>query len=179
MNIRLLYRKVHFIAFVVLLIGCFGAFYNVSVKSNLDFIDSAIDRIVAKKKLLELYTEEIKLEGELTSLGAMFPQRLDMRWTMSILNEIAKREGIEIVTIRPMPVINGDFHDELRVSILVECSYHQLGRMIDAIDSTDKYIQIEELKSVPVLKRNNTAKVKDNVVIIGWQITFVSIVPKV
>ena len=69
MNIRLLYRKVHFIAFIVLLFGCFGAFYNISVKSNLDFIDSAINRIVAKKKLLELYTEEIKLESELTSLA--------------------------------------------------------------------------------------------------------------
>ena len=92
--------------------------------------------------------------------------------------KLTKREDIEIVTIRPMPVINGDFNDELRVSILVECSYHQLGRMIDAIDSTDKYIQIEELKAVPMLKRNNTAKVKDNVIIIGWQIIFVSIVPK-
>jgi Tfp pilus assembly protein PilO len=178
-NIRLLYRKGHFILFVLLLIISFGGFYNISVKNNLDAISSSIVRIEAKKQLLELYSEKIKLEGELLSLSAMFPQDSDPRWIMAIVNNIAKKERVEIITVRPMPVVVGDFHDELRISVAMEGSYHQIGRMVAAIDNTDKYIQIDHLKALAVSGGKSASQSGSEEVVVGWQATVISVVPKI
>ncbi|MDP8252838.1 MAG: type 4a pilus biogenesis protein PilO [Candidatus Kaelpia aquatica] len=182
MNTNLLYRKINFIVFVVLLIVFLGGFYNISVKQNLASMNEIVDQITVKQQLLSVYSEKIKLEGELVSLNTVFPQNTDSRWLMVILNDMAKKERVEIVTVRPMSVVGATFHDKIKVSVHLEGSYHQLGRMMAAIDNTAKYIQVEELKAYPVKQGSSSKKMPqtaDGSARLNWQMIIGSVVPKI
>jgi len=101
------------------------------------------------------------------------------------MNSVTKKENIEIISVKPLPLSSESFYNRLQVVLEVEGSYHQVGRMVALIESAEKYFQIKELQVEPVYEKTGKGKVKsiakadDGNALLNWQITITTVMPKI
>ena len=184
MTIRSLYRKIHIVVFPVLLIFAFGWFYNVEFKAKLTAMDSIVDAIDKKRELIKLYGQKVELEAVLKSLSRSFPGSSDLNWLVTNINQLARKEAMDIISIRPLPVEEGDFYSRIQAALELEGSYHQAGRLIAAIEGSEVFIQITGVKAAPLYEKSSgsgraIARNKDGEMRLQWQMTVSTIVPKI
>ena len=113
-----------------------------------------------------------------------FPRSSDSGWLIAQIADITKKEGLEIISIQPVPIEVEDFYKKLRVQLKIEGSYNQAGRMLAAIDNSDNYLEIATLtaSSIYIQQRGagrSKAIAKDGGSLLSWEITISSIVPEI
>lgn len=135
---------------VVLLALLFPQFKNLARLSK---------EVAEKKQVLKEVDLGIKklanLEAELNSLRITYenfisrlPPEKEFPVFLEIISEIAKRNNIKIIAMEPeKPMENNKlFYVQSPVSIDATCGYHDLGRFINDIEFSPKFMKIEELK---------------------------------
>ncbi|MDP8233528.1 MAG: type 4a pilus biogenesis protein PilO [Candidatus Saelkia tenebricola] len=183
MTIKSIYHKLHVVIFPAALFVILSLFYNLVFKTNLSVIEKKIIDIEKKQKTIKLYGEKVKLETKLQQLVKKFPHSSDLGWLMSKITEMIKKEGMEIVSIQPLPVVSENFYKKLKIVLEVQGSYSQLGRMISAIDNSEYYFQIDNLTANPVYmhdeKDRMNAEAKDGNILLRWRVEVATIVPEI
>ncbi|MDD5613471.1 MAG: type 4a pilus biogenesis protein PilO [Candidatus Omnitrophica bacterium] len=185
MTIKSLYRKIHIVVFPALLIFAFGWFYNVEFKARLTAMDGIVDTIDKKRELIKLYGQKVELEAALKNLSKSFPESSDLNWLVTNINQIAKKEAMDIIAIRPLPVEEGDFYTRIQAALELEGSYHQAGRLVAAIESAAVFMQITGVKATPLYEKGVgsasrvIARTKNGETLIQWQMVITTIVPKI
>jgi len=184
MTVRNIYRKLHLIIFPTALVLILSLFYKLMFKENMDIIERKITNIEKKQKAIRLYGEKVKLETELQQLTEKFPRSPDLRWLMTNVTAVTKKEGMEIITIQPLPIVKENFYTKLRIILEIQGSYNQMGKTIADIDNAENYFQLESLSVKPVYiqgkdkKGRIKATAKDGNTLLDWQVKATTIVPK-
>ena len=184
MIIRNIYRKFHFIIFPIALGLILGLFYKLVFKENMDIIERKITDIEKKQKAIKLYGEKVKLETELQQLTKRFPHSSDLGWLMANVTAITKKEGMEILTIQPRPIVKENFYNKLQIMLEIQGSYSQMGETVADMDNAENYFQIDSLSVKPIYIQGKSkegrveAAAGDGNALLSWQVKVTTIVPK-
>lgn len=183
MRIANIYRRYHLLLFPLLIVVAFLSFYNVKVQNEIVKNEKLIRDTEEKGKLIKLYGEKVKMEGEFEHLISLFPSSLDFKWLMEELNKLIKEEKIELVAVQPQPIVSGKFYRQLMLSLKLEGSYYQIGRFLERIDNFEKYIEVTQFKLAPKYileekgEKKRKAKAKDGNVLLSCELKIKTIVP--
>lgn len=158
MKIKNFYLKYHYIIFPLLLPVVFYIYYNVSFKDKIKILDKKLVEVKKQQELINLWGEKLKLESELSALTVKFGGKIDYKWLMTIISEIANKEGIELTTVKPLSVKEMKFYKSLSVALNLEGSYHQIGKMVADMENARYYLKVEKLILSPQMKEKDGKK---------------------
>ena len=66
-------------------------------------------------------------------------------WLISEVSDMASMEGIEIISIKPGEPREIENYTKFYVVVDMICTYHQLGKFTSNVESSEKFIKIEEV----------------------------------
>jgi len=183
MKIKGFYLKYHYIVFPLLLPVVFYIYYNLSFKDKMKIVDRQLAEAKKQQELINLWGEKLRLEGELSSLTVKFGGRIDYKWLMTIISEIANKERIEITTVKPLPVKEMKFYKSLSVALNLEGSYHQIGKMVADIENAQYYLKVDKLTLSPEIKEKDGKKframAKDGNTLLKCEMIVSSLIPSI
>ncbi len=127
-----------FISF--LLIG-----HNVYTR-QIDKIDETQARLETEQRKTEIHTRIMKIQLEMQKYKDRIPVGRDIPWIVSEITSVARRANLDIHIIEPQPIKKRRFHAILPITLRVTGSYHQLGRFVSKLESSEKFIKVDEMK---------------------------------
>ena len=184
MKVGDIYKRYHLLFFALLIVMAFLFFYKVKVQNEIVKNEKLVHDVEEKEKLVKLYGEKVKMEGEFERLMSLFPSSLDFKWLMEELNKLIKEEKIELVAVQPQPIVSEKFYRQLMLSLKIEGSYYQIGRLLERIDNSEKYIEVVEFEITPKYileekgKKRRKVKARDGNVLLSCELRIKTIVPR-
>lgn len=173
--------KFHFLLFPIMLIAGFYFLHNTIFKNREEEIQKILQKMGEKQDILKLYTQKLALEAELNQLVKGFPNQVDFKWLMEGISSITGKEEIEIISIQPQPIKSSEFYREVSIALELEGSYHQIGRMVEAIDNSEYFLQVKKLKLKPkklqAEGKETQVKAKDGHTLLECSVEVFTIVP--
>lgn len=88
------------------------------------------------------------LDKHLKVYKKRMPGNKNVPWLLKTLSNMALDEGLEISYIEPGDSERGNLYTKLSVVLEVVSTYHQFGRFISRIESSDKFLKVENVKMV-------------------------------
>lgn len=92
------------------------------------------------------------LTGKIRALGKhlkIYRQRVpngrSVSWLLNEVSDMATKEYAEISSIKPGAPEDRGQYTKLYVVMDIICSYHQLGRFVSRVESSDKFLRIESV----------------------------------
>ena len=90
------------------------------------------------------------LVGKIRALGKhlkvyedMLPEQKNVSWLLARISDMASKENIEITSIKPGDLEDRGLHTKLYVALDTISTYHQLGKFISRIESSEKFLRVE------------------------------------
>ena len=92
-----------------------------------------------------------KVEGRLAYYKEQLPEERKTAWLLEELNRIAKKTGIQFVSVTPLPpnrydIAGGGSYFEIPMRIRLRCGYHHLGRFINAVENSSRFMKVKDLQ---------------------------------
>lgn len=113
---------------------------------QIDKMDETRARLEIERRKNEICARIRKIQLEMQKYKDRIPVGRDIPWIVSEITSIARRANLDIHIIEPRPIKKRRFHAILPVTLKVAGSYHQLGRFVSKLESSEKFIKVDEMK---------------------------------
>ena len=148
---------------IVLALGLAGAYYNYlwsPKKDELDTTQAHVDSLVimnqrAKSELAQGKTQELKAEaerfaGDLEVMRRLVPTGNEVPALLEQVSTAARRVGLDISDVQPLPLLQGDQYDAYKYRLSVRGNYHEIALLLTNIGSLQRIVAPINLTLAPV-----------------------------
>jgi type IV pilus assembly protein PilO len=129
-------------------------------KDELDLTQAHVDSLVimnqrAKSELAQGKTQELKLEAErftsdLEVMRRLVPTGNEVPALLEQVSTAARRVGLDLATVKPQPVVEGEQFDTYRYQVAVIGDYHALGEFLANVGSLTRIVAPVNLALSPL-----------------------------
>jgi type IV pilus assembly protein PilO len=157
-----------------LIIASFGlayAFYTYLWEpkdSELTASQAHVDSLVvvnqrAKSELAQGKTQELRAEAErfandLEVMRRLVPTGNEVPALLEQVSTAARRVGLDIADVTPLPLIQGDQYDAYKYRLSMRGDYHQIGTLLTNIGSLQRIVAPINLTIAPVVVQPGSVK---------------------
>lgn len=113
--------------------------------------EMAAGSIADVQKQAELYAHDLEVMRQLVPTGNELPALLEQ------VSTAARREGLDLASVEPQPVVEGQQFDTYRYKIAVTGGYHALGEFLTNVGSLTRIVAPINLVLTPAANPNITA----------------------
>jgi Tfp pilus assembly protein PilO len=102
-------------------------------------------QIAVEQNNQQMQAEVASLLRELDAYRVRLPQEPDPSWLAREVVKLAEEAGVPLLAIsQEPPQAHGQF-TRLGVTLQISATYHQLGSLLDAIEQSERFIQVERM----------------------------------
>lgn len=147
---------------IILAIGLAGVYYNYlwsPRKAELDITQAHVDSLVimnqrAKSELAQGKTQEVKAEAEhlaadLDVMRRLVPTGNEVPALLEQVSTAARRVGLDIADVQPLPLLQGDQYDAYKYRLSVRGDYHEIAVLLANIGSLQRIVAPINLTLAP------------------------------
>jgi type IV pilus assembly protein PilO len=147
---------------IILAIGLAGVYYNYlwsPKKDELDVTQAHVDSLVimnqrAKSELAQGKTQEVKAEAEryaadLEVMRRLVPTGNEVPALLEQVSTAARRVGLDIADVQPLPLLHGDQYDAYKYRLSVRGDYHEIAVLLTNIGSLQRIVAPINLTLAP------------------------------
>ena len=147
---------------IILAIGLAGVYYNYlwSPKNEeLGATQAHVDSLVimnqrAKSELAQGKTQEVKAEAErfgsdLEVMRRLVPTGNEVPALLEQVSTAARRVGLDISDVQPLPLLQGDQYDAYKYRLSVRGDYHEIALLLTNIGSLQRIVAPINLTLAP------------------------------
>ena len=134
-----------------LLAGAIGVAITLVVSYYAIYVPYKNQASLIRTQIAEEQTNQ-QMQGDVASLlreveqyRKRLPQEPDPSWLVHEVVGLAQKAGVQPTTISQEPPQPYGQFTRLGVTIQISATYHQLGSLLDAIERSDRFIQVERL----------------------------------
>ena len=117
---------------------------------SLDVNNQRAKAELAKGNVEELRAEAAKLQANLEVMRQLVPTSNEVPALLEQVSTAARRVGLDLATVKPQPVIEGDQFDTYRYSLSVIGDYHALGEFLANVGSLTRIVAPVNLALSPM-----------------------------
>jgi len=160
---------------IIFAIGLAGVYYNYlwsPKKDELDVTQAHVDSLVimnqrAKSELAQGKTQEVKAEAEryaadLEVMRRLVPTGNEVPALLEQVSTAARRVGLDIADVQPLPLLQGDQYDAYKYRLSVRGDYHEIALLLANIGSLQRIVAPINLTLAPAQQaggaKNTTRK---------------------
>lgn len=113
------------------------------LQAHVDSLDVSNQRAkaeLAKGNVEQLRAEAAKLQENLEVMRQLVPTSNEVPALLEQVSTAARRVGLDLATVKPQPVIEGDQFDTYRYSVAVIGDYHSLGEFLANVGSLTRIV---------------------------------------
>ena len=117
----------------------------------------------AKSELAQGKTQELKAEADrfgndLEVMRRLVPTGNEVPALLEQVSTAARRVGLDIADVTPMPLIQGDQYDAFKYRLSMRGDFHQIGTLLTNIGSLQRIVAPINLTLAPVAAGPSTTK---------------------
>jgi type IV pilus assembly protein PilO len=155
-------RDKYMLIVIVLAIGLTYAFYEYvwsPRNTELDESQTRVDALLvmnqrAKSELAQGKTAELKAEADqyaadLEVMRRLVPTGNEVPALLEQVSTAARRVGLDIADVQPLPQLTGDQYDAYKYRLSVRGNYHQIGDLLTNIGSLQRIVAPINLTLTP------------------------------
>jgi type IV pilus assembly protein PilO len=123
------------------------------LRSHVDSLDVNNQRAkaeLAKGNVEELRAEAAKLQENLEVMRQLVPTSNEVPALLEQVSTAARRVGLDLATVKPQPVIEGEQFDTYRYQVAVIGDYHALGEFLANVGSLTRIVAPVNLALSPL-----------------------------
>ena len=113
---------------------------------------------MAKGNIDQIRNQLADYGANLELLRTLVPTSNEVPALLEQVSTAARREGLELASVDPQPVIEGDPYDTYRYDVGVVGSYHQLGAFLSNVGSLQRIVAPVNVKLTPRATPGNAPK---------------------
>lgn len=124
-----------------------------SLQAHVDSLDASNQRAraeLAKGNVEQLRAEAAKLQANLEVMRQLVPTSNEVPALLEQVSTAARRVGLDLATVKPQPVIEGDQFDTYRYQVAVIGDYHALGEFLANVGSLTRIVAPVNLALSPL-----------------------------
>ena len=113
------------------------------LQSHVDSLDMSNQRAkaeMAKGNVEQLRAEAAKLQENLEVMRQLVPTSNEVPALLEQVSTAARRVGLDLATVKPQPVIEGEQFDTYRYQVAVIGDYHALGEFLANVGSLTRIV---------------------------------------
>ena len=113
------------------------------LQAHVDSLDMSNQRAkaeLAKGNVEQLRAEAAKLQANLEVMRQLVPTSNEVPALLEQVSTAARRVGLDLATVKPQPVIEGDQFDTYRYQVAVIGDYHSLGEFLANVGSLTRIV---------------------------------------
>jgi type IV pilus assembly protein PilO len=113
------------------------------LQAHVDSLDVSNQRAkaeLAKGNVEELRAEAAKLQANLEVMRQLVPTSNEVPALLEQVSTAARRVGLDLATVKPQPVIEGEQFDTYRYQVAVIGDYHALGEFLANVGSLTRIV---------------------------------------
>ena len=107
---------------------------------SLDVNNQRAKAELAKGNVEELRAEAAKLQASLEVMRQLVPTSNEVPALLEQVSTAARRVGLDLATVKPQPVIEGEVFDTYRYQVAVIGDYHALGEFLTNVGSLTRIV---------------------------------------
>ena len=107
---------------------------------SLDVNNQRAKAELAKGNVEELRAEAAKLQANLEVMRQLVPTTSEVPALLEQVSTAARRVGLDLATVKPQPVIEGEQFDTYRYQVAVIGDYHALGEFLANVGSLTRIV---------------------------------------
>src|SRR6185436_10248223 len=114
-----------------------------SLQAHVDSLDVSNQRAkaeLAKGNVDQLRAEAAKLQDNLEVMRQLVPTSNEVPALLEQVSTAARRVGLDLATVKPQPVVEGEEFDTYRYKVTVIGPYHKLGEFLANVGSLTRII---------------------------------------
>lgn len=163
-------RDQYMMLVVIAAIGLSAAYYTYlwsPKKEELDVTQAHVDSLVimnqrAKSELAQGKTQEFKAEAErfasdLEVMRRLVPTGNEVPALLEQVSTAARRVGLDISDVQPLPLLQGDQYDAYKYRLSVRGDYHDIAVLLANIGSLQRIVAPINLTLAPVAQQANAS----------------------
>jgi type IV pilus assembly protein PilO len=117
----------------------------------------------AKSELAQGKTQELRAEAErfandLEVMRRLVPTGNEVPALLEQVSTAARRVGLDIADVTPLPLIQGDQYDAYKYRLSMRGDYHQIGTLLTNIGSLQRIVAPINLTIAPVVVQPGSVK---------------------
>ena len=156
-------RDQYMMLVVIAAIGLAAAYYMYlwsPKRDELDVAQAHVDSLVimnqrAKSELAQGKTQELKVEAErfasdLEVMRRLVPTGNEVPALLEQVSTAARRVGLDIADVQPLPLLQGDQYDAYKYRLSVRGDYHNIAVLLANIGSLQRIVAPINLTLAPV-----------------------------
>ena len=117
---------------------------------SLDVNNQRAKAELAKGNVEELRAEAARLQANLEVMRQLVPTSNEVPALLEQVSTAARRVGLDLATVKPQPVIEGDQFDTYRYQVAVIGDYHSLGEFLANVGSLTRIVAPVNLALSPL-----------------------------
>jgi len=156
-------RDQKMLALIVVSAALAGLYFNFLWQprsQELDVAQAHVDSLVimnqrAKSELAQGKTQELKAEaerfaGDLEVMRRLVPTGNEVPALLEQVSTAARRVGLDIADVQPLPLLQGDQYDAYKYRLSVRGDYHEIAVLLANVGSLQRIVAPINLTLVPV-----------------------------
>lgn len=124
---------------------------------TLDAQNAAARARIAQGTVADLVAEAARLSKDLEVMRLLVPTGNELPSLIEQVSTAARREGLDIASLEPQPVINGETFDTYKYKITVTGGYHALGEFLTNVGSLTRIVAPINLSLALSTKKESNA----------------------
>ena len=112
---------------------------------------------IAQGTVADLEAEAVRLTRDLEVLRLLVPTGNELPSLIEQVSTAARREGLDIASLEPQPVVNGETFDTYRYKITVTGGFHALGEFLTNVGSLTRIVAPINLQLALSTKKESNA----------------------
>jgi len=164
-------RDQKMLALIVVSAALAGLYFNFlwqPKSQELDVAQAHVDSLVimnqrAKSELAQGKTQELKAEaerfaGDLEVMRRLVPTGNEVPALLEQVSTAARRVGLDIADVQPLPLLQGDQYDAYKYRLSVRGDYHEIAVLLANIGSLQRIVAPINLTLAPVVQPQTGAQ---------------------
>jgi type IV pilus assembly protein PilO len=158
------------VAFVLLLVAYWYFLYKPKsqelavIQAHVDSLDKKNQQAkadLAQGSLLKLRAQSAEYDQSLKVMRQLVPRSNEVPALLEDISTAARRVGLDLATVEPMPVLPGEQFDTYRYKLAVIGGYHPVGQFLSNVGSLNRIIApVTMAIKLHPLATNTKARVK-------------------
>ena len=124
---------------------------------TLDAHNAAARARIAQGTAADLEAEAARYSRDLEVMRLLVPTGNELPSLLEQVSTAARREGLDIASVEPQPVVHGDEFDTYRYKVSITGGYHALGEFLTNVGSLTRIVAPVNLSLALAANRNTTA----------------------
>lgn len=137
----------------LLIVGAFVWFMVMPQLDELTRLDGELARLeselIQKRQIADnlpqFKAEFAKMEKQLEKALTQLPNKAELPTLLTNLSTIAKDNGLEVKTFKPMNEVSKGFFAEVPTTLALEGTYHQFAMFAEAVSSLSRIVNVGDL----------------------------------